>query len=67
MLCKVNSNFNHCLFNEIPSASVRVPLVVFCFCQSTLSCVLLLSEFPELCFSVFRGADACGVAIAIYK
>ena len=22
---------------------------------------------PELCFSVFRGADACGVAKAIFK
>ena len=24
MLCKVNSNFNHCLFSELPSANVRV-------------------------------------------
>ena len=107
MLYKVNSNSNHCLFSELPSASAtvrhslaaaaahpyefevsrcRASLFARCFLPAqtrgrndlpytVIETGTLVGQrepsivgcFPELCFSVLRGAGACGVAKRVYK
>ena len=76
MLYKVNSNSNHCLLCEIPSASTRVrhpkgaavvrPLEFeLSRCRTSQFARRLM---PRIVFSsVCRGAGACGVAKEIYK
>ena len=68
ILCKVNSNSNHCLFSELPSASTWVRHTRAVAATHQLEFEISRCRTSQVVFSsVFRGTYACGVAKAFFK